>query len=87
MEQKEKYIKHVYDLLRGSYLFGPLSSLKPSTRELSLVYSDGSTDPCIIEEANVNITENPMTGKVDITIKLTLEKQELQKETGGGFAL
>lgn len=79
MERKEKYIKHLYDLLRGSYLFGPLSNLKPSTRELSLVYSDGSVDPCIIEETTLNITENPMTGKVHVTIKLTIEKQEGKK--------
>lgn len=76
---KQSYIQHLFDPTDGSHITGPLSNLMPSEKELELIYNDGSTVKVKIDSSNFSATENPLNGKVDVYIKLTLERTEEKK--------
>jgi hypothetical protein len=78
---KEKVVKRITFI--SNYVFdlvGENCGIFPGNK-LRLCYNDTTNKVMVIEDTVINVSDNPVTGKTDVTIKLTLDKEVYKDET------
>jgi hypothetical protein len=74
MTEKEKHIKRISTKKLSHVLVGVGSAFMPN-EVLGVSYSNTEYKEMIVRDSTFNVTENPLTGCLDVVIKVSLDKE------------